>query len=306
MASTRDVLLAALDRWVGRELIDTELERKLRADVEELTARERARWSQYALAATGAVVLLIAAGAFVTWAWPDMGPAARVGVLVVAAVTVQVLGMALQGRERWVPPSYLMQTAGLGILLAAVAYSENAWSDGTPGAVAIGLIGLLFPTGTAVLSIRRGPVMPAVHAAAGFAFLGLFLDRTFPLDGDIVIWILDGVLVLALLVLGHQIRAGLGEEGSDWVLNAFAATLWVGLVLVLLTAAEPLDLEDAAVVPVNAWWLLLVAITLWGIHRAPPALQRSWFDLELGLTGQEMVSSTFRRWALPRWWGPSA
>jgi uncharacterized membrane protein len=283
MASTRGAVLAALERWEARGLVAPELARVLRAEVEESTAREGTRWVQYILAGTGAVVLLIASGTFVAWAWPTMVEEARVGVLIVAALTVKFLGMWLETRDRWIPASYLMQTAGLGVLLASVAYSEHAWENATPGAIAVAGAGLGVSLVTAWLSIRRNPIMPAVHAAFGYAFLGLFMSRGLSLHLDEIVWILDGVLVMSILLLMHQIRAGHGESRSEWALNAFVASVYAGLVLVLMTALGPLNLDDGAALATDLWWAITVALTLWGIHGAPPALQRTWYGRQLGL-----------------------
>jgi hypothetical protein len=276
-------VLAALDRWEARGLVAPELAHALRAEVEESTARAGTRWVQYIVAGTGAVVLLTAAGTFVAWAWPVMVEEARVMVLIVAALAVKFLGMWLERRDRWIPASYLMQTAGLGILLCAVAYSEHAWENASPGAMAVAGVGLGVPLVTAWLSIRRNPIMPAVHAAFGYAFLGLFMARGLGMHLDEIVWVLDGVLVVSVLLLVHQIRAGYGEPRSDWALNAFVASVYAGLILVLLTALAPLNLDDGAAVAADLWWVITVALTLWGIHRAPPALQRTWYGRQLGL-----------------------
>lgn len=283
MASTRSAVLAALDRWESRGLISLELAEALRGEVEASTAREGTRWAQYILAGTGAVVLLIASGTFVAWAWPVIVEEARVVALMVAGLAVKFLGIWLERTERWVPASYLMQTAGLGILLGAVAYSEHAWENASAGAVAVASVGLVVPLVTAWLSIRRNPIMPAVHAALGYAFLGLFLSRGLALDLNVIIWILDAVLVVSVLVLIHRIRGSHDSPTSEWALNAFVASLYAGLVLVLLTALAPLDLEDGAALAADLWWTITVALTLWGIHRAPPALQRTWYGRQLAL-----------------------
>lgn len=283
MASSRDILLAAIDRWRAAGLLTPEAADRLRTDVKDTTERERTRWSQFILAATAAIVSLTAAGVFLGWAWPAMEAGARASVLGGVGLALKALGVGLERRDRWVPASYLMQTAGLSIVLVAVAYSEEAWPDASAGAVVIGVAGLAIPLVTAWTAIRRNPVMPAVHVALGYAFFGLFLSRAFALAADDIIWVLDGILLLSVGVLLRMVRRDEGRDpGSEWALNAFAASVYAGLVLVFLTATGPLDLSDDAVFALDLWWLVVVTITLWAVHRAPPALQRSWYETQLG------------------------
>lgn len=282
MASSRDVVLGAVERWIRKGLVDAELGRALALEVEEASRRERTRWSQLILATTGAVVLITAAGVFLGWAWPALGVPTRVVVLVAVGIGMQLLGMRLEHRARWVVPSYLMQTGGLLIILLAVAYSEEAWPNASAGAVAISVVGLALPMVTAWLSVRRNPVMPAVHAALGYAFLALFLSRSADLDADAVVWVLDAVLLASVLVLLWKVRRDGGEGPSDWALNAFVASVYTGMVLAALTALGPLDMDDQAVFALDLWWVVAAALTLWGLHRAPPALQRSWYETQLG------------------------
>jgi hypothetical protein len=42
-------------------------------------------------------------------------------------------------------------------------------------------------------------------------------------------------------------------------------------------------MEERVVYPLNLWLLIIAALTLWGIHAAPPALQRAWYERQLGL-----------------------
>jgi hypothetical protein len=128
--------------------------------------------------------------------------------------------------------------------------------------------------------------MPAVHVAIGLSFLAVFLDRATPLDEDGIVWVLDGVLVLIGIALLTRLRRAHGPEDARdeaWALNAFVAAMYAGFVLVGLTAAGPFDLDDGTVWALDAWLLGMVGVTLWGIHRAPPALQREWFGLQLAL-----------------------
>lgn len=270
----------AIDRWEARGLVPPELAERLRQDVEEVSHEGTARMSQYVVAATGAVVLLIAAGVFTGWAWPLMGEEARASFLGVLGVAVYLWGARIEWSRRWVPASVLMQVAGLGLVLGTLLYSDRVWGRG-PASVVVGAIALVVPLVLAPRSFRRSVIMPAVHLCFGLAFLAVFLDRATGLDEDAIVWVLDGVLLFAA---GGLIRTIVGDpygERHPWALAAFVAALYAGFFLVLMTAVGPLGLDEASVVPLDLWLFLVVALTLWGIHRAPAGLRRDWFALQL-------------------------
>jgi hypothetical protein len=276
----------ALERWHESGLVTPAQAETLRAEAEAHGRGGGRRAFQYVLAATGGLVVLIAAAVLADWAWPRLGDPGRCFVLMAAGFVVHLLGLQLEHGERWRPAAYLMQTAGLLIVLFAFAYSERPWPDLTTPAVVIGIGALVLPLVLAYRSIGRDPFMPAVHVAIGLSFLAVFLDRATPLDEDGIVWVLDGVLVLiGIALLARLRRAGRSEDARDdaWALNAFVAAMYAGFVLVGLTAAGPFDLDDGTVWALDAWLLGMVALTLWGIHRAPPALQREWFGLQLAL-----------------------
>jgi hypothetical protein len=287
MARGRDAVHEAIRRWQDARLIDAPLAEALRTEVSGHETGAGRRWSQYILAATGALVTIIAAGVFLGWAWPELAASGRTVVLTVVGGGLIVLGLSMERRERWIPVAYLLQTAGLAVLLITAIYSREAWGDGSPGGAVAGALGLAAPivlaAGTTATG-RRNVVMPAVEAAFGYAFLFVFLQRAADLDADVTIWILDAVLILALALFAWRMRAA-ANSGLDasWELNAFAASLYAGMVLVLATAVGPLDLEDGAAFAVDFWLALIVALTLWGIHRAPPGLQRAWYDRQLAV-----------------------
>jgi hypothetical protein len=227
------------------------------------------------VAATGGTVLLIAAGVFLDWAWPLMGVGARSFLLGAAGVAVVVLGVSLEGRtRRWRPAAYLLQTSGMALLLTAFLYSEQAWADASAGGLFVGALSLAVPIVLAPRAMRRNVVMPAVHLAMGLAFLAVFLDRAVHLSGDAIVWVLDGVLAAALLVLARTLGKGDGLERHPWALNAFVTAMTAGFVLVATTALGPLDLSDQAVWPLNAWLALAAALAVRGIERGPDAVPR--------------------------------
>jgi hypothetical protein len=186
-------------------------------------------------------------------------------------------GQALEGHHGWVPASYAMQTAGLGLLLSAFIYSEQAWADVSPGGIAVGTLSFAVPIVLAPRAMRRDTVMPAVHLAVGLGFLAVFLDRATPLSADAIVWVLDAALLASAIVLVRLLSTDTSGERHAWALNAFVTALLAGFVLIAWTGTGPLDMEDHVVWPLDAWLLLVVALTHWGVHRAPPGLKQAWF-----------------------------
>lgn len=119
--------------------------------------------------------------------------------------------------------------------------------------------------------------MPAVHLAAGLAFLAVFLDRTTPLSGDEIVWVLDGVLALAIALLVSVLVKDPDGDRHPWALNAFVMAMGAGFVLVSITAFDTLAMSNDGFLALDAWLLLSVGLTLWGVHGAPPGLRREWF-----------------------------
>lgn len=271
---------AAIDRWEARGLVPTELAEQLRRDVEEASHAGTARWSQYVVAGTAAVVLLIAAGVFLEWAWPLMARPARATFLAALGVAIYLWGAHIEWSRRWLPASLLMQIAGLGLVLGAFIYVDRVWNQG-PASVVVGILALVVPLLLAPRAFRRSAVMPAVHLCFGLAFLAIFLDRATGLGPDAIVCVLDGVLVFAALGLVYTVRSDPYGERHPWALNAFVAAMYAGFILVLLTGIGPLALDEAAVVPLDLWLFLAVAMTLWGMHLAPVGLRRDWFGTQL-------------------------
>ena len=277
MSRDADALHAAIDRWERDGLIDGFVAATLRADVTKEASAGTRRLSQYVLAATGGAVLLIAAGVFVDWAWPLLGSGARSFLVAAAGVAVVVLGVSLEGRtQRWRPAAYLLQTSGLGLLLTAFIYSERAWADATDGGLVAGILSLIVPIVLAPRAMRRNVVMPAVHLAMGLAFLAVFLDRAVRLGGDEIVWVLDAVLVAAILVLARSLARDPMGERHPWAVNAFVMAMVAGFVLVTLTGLGPLSLREAAVWPLDVWLGMTAALAVWGLERGPESLRREW------------------------------
>jgi hypothetical protein len=274
--SRRDPLREAIDRWLAAGFIDELTAAKLRADVSRETGAETRRISQYLVAFTAGTVLIIAAGIFLDWAWPRMETGARSFLLAAAGVVALVFGTNLEGgARRWRPAAYVMQTSGLALLLWAFIYSEEAWPDESAGSLVVGVLALAVPIVLAPRAMRRNVVMPSVHLALGLVFLGVFLQRALSLSDDAMIWVLDAVLLGALLALARTLTRDGGLERHPWALNAFITAMTAGFVLITATVVGPLDLSEEAVWPLNVWLALGAALAIWGIERGPEAVPRS-------------------------------
>jgi hypothetical protein len=156
-------------------------------------------------------------------------------------------------------------------------HSEREWAAGTTQAIVVGVLALLTPLVSVLLSLDRRPVMPAVNAAASMVFIAVFLDRV-GLSGDAITWILDGILLIALGALALRLRRAHDPEGTARALSAFVASLFAGLVLVGLTLAGPLEADTLAPVAMDLWLCLIVGLALWGLHRSPLHLRRDWYE----------------------------
>lgn len=275
-------VFAAIRRWEDKTLVDGALADRLRAEVAESSAAGTQRLFQYVLAATAAVILLIASGVFLDWAWPRMTELLRSALLALAGLAVHLGGTRLEGRQRWLPAGYLMQTAGLVLLAVALAYSERAWADASAGGIAVGLVALAVPFALGIRTLRLNDVMPAIHFAMGLEFLVIFLDRATPLQDQSIIWIVDGVLLAAMVGVLMLLRRDQNLERHPWALNAFSVALYAGFVLVLFSA-EALNLGDDVVYALDAWLILTVSVTVYGIHWAPEGLRRETFGSQVAL-----------------------
>lgn len=275
-------VLSAIRRWEDRSLVDSALAERLRAEVAESSKAGTQRLFQYILATTGGIILVIAGGVFLDWAWPQMTEMIRTGVLAAIGLGIHLGGARLERNRRWFPAAILLQTAGLVLLAIALAYSERAWPDLSAGGIATGLVALSFPLVLGRRSLGRNKLMPAVHLAVGLQFVAVFLDRATPLSEHGVLWVLDGILLAAILGLVALLRSDMRRDQHPWALNAFVMALYAGFVLVVHTSSS-LGLQKDAVYAIDAWLFLTVAVTIYGIHWAPQHLRRSWFAAQLAL-----------------------
>lgn len=277
------IVLAAIRRWEEQGLVTSELAGRLRAEVQASSAALTRRLFQYVLAATGAVILVIAGGVFLDWAWPRMTEALRAGTLALGGVLAYAAGLPLERRRGWTPVAYLTESAGMVLVLIAMGYSERAWYDGSTGGRAVAVSGMLAPLLSAWRLRARTDVLPALHLAASLLFLGVALDRATFLDLAAVVWIMDGVLAAVFAALVYLLVRDPEGLRNRWALNAFTVALYAGFFLVFMTGGEALRMGDDAVYAIDAWLAVMAAVTVYGIHWAPPGLRRGWFALQLAL-----------------------
>ncbi|NJD09062.1 MAG: DUF2157 domain-containing protein, partial [Gemmatimonadetes bacterium] len=136
-----------LARWEESGLLGEELAGRLRAELAEHAERERVRFSRLLLAATAAVVLVIAAVTFTAWIWPDLGVGARCLVLGGLGLGLLVSGARLERAARR-EVGGLLQTTGLVLIARACGYSAERWEAGTPIGILTGALALLTGLGS--------------------------------------------------------------------------------------------------------------------------------------------------------------
>lgn len=267
MRGTSGPVYRALDRWVRKGLLTPLRAEALRKEVEEASRGETVQWTQFALAATGGAVLIIAGGTFLAWAWPAMDPGGQSLTLALVGLLVFGLGLVLLHRKRWPPVAYLLALAGPFLVLMAGAYSENAWADGSLGGVASGLAVLALSILCIALFLGRDDTLTALNSVLAFLFLFVFLDRVFGLEPETILWILDGVLVLGLAGLAG-LALKLSDPGaSEWPLATFTAFLWAGGVLLLFSGAVVWDMEEYAIIPLDLWLVTVAGLSVWGLQE---------------------------------------
>ena len=270
-----DQVQDAIGRWLEKDLITQGQADALSGEAATWSREAGSRKAQYALATAAAIVSIVAAATFLGWAWSALGRMGESLVLAAVGLVLQGLGIRLEARFRWRPVAYLLQVAGLGILLVAVAHSERAWADQTPLGALIGVLALATPLVMIPVTAQRNSFMPAAHTAFGYAFLYLFLDRALGMRWEEAIWILDLVLLVSLGFFALRFRRD--PEGSEWAVAALVAGLFAGMVLTLLTGLGPLDRGDDAILGLDLWYGIVVGLTLWAMHQPDPALRRPWY-----------------------------
>jgi len=213
------------------------------------------------------------------WAWPELGYAGQSVALGVIGAVVVALGLRLLGKLNLNPVAYLLLLSGPPLILMALAYSENAWPDRTPGGIVVGILSLVLPIGFLVATLRKDPVLAALQAAFSFLFLFLFLDRALGLGLESSLWVLDGVGLAGLAWLGFRLR---DPAGPPWVLNTFLAVLYASLLLAFLTGDILWNLEEFTIIPADVWLLTVAGISVWAMQENVPVhLQRDWFERQL-------------------------
>ncbi|MEJ2538536.1 MAG: DUF2157 domain-containing protein [Gemmatimonadota bacterium] len=272
----------ALKRWVDKGLVDPELAAALRDEAEVAHRADTRRWGQLLVAILGAIALVLAAGLFAERSWDTLTDGARTGLLLAVGGAAYLLGLAAHRRAGWEIPGTLIQAGGQAVILVGLTYSATIWDSGSPGAWATGLAALLILAVLAPVGLHEGVLMTAVQTAFSLLYLAVFLERAVGLEGDAIVWTLDGVVAVSILV--QLLLVGRWDaERQDRALMALATSLWAGLVLALVTGLGPMDASPSGVLGMDLWWALMVGLTLWGIHKAPGELRRDAYEVNLAL-----------------------
>lgn len=267
MSASSNDTVKAIDRWEGKGLLAHPLAATLRAEVAAEGWSESRRWSQYLLAATGGAVLLIAAGTFLAWVLPELGYAGQSVTLALAGAVILAAGVGITARSRWRAVAYILQVAGPVMMVMAVAWSENAWPDGSLPAVVAALVLLLAPAAAVLLAMKKDSLLVALQTPLLFLYLFEALDRALGLEPKAILWILDGLLVVALAISAFRLRK---PGGPGWLLGAFAAFLYASLVLLLFSGLIVWDMDRFAVIPLDIWLLTVGGLSVWGLQESVP------------------------------------
>lgn len=272
----------AIGRWTEKELVSPEQAAALRDEAAAEHLRSSRRWGQLLLGIIGGFALLMAAVMFVQRTWAALTGPTQTAIILFAGVLVYLLGVVVGGRIAWRYSGPLLQLGGLVVILLGTGYSIEVWAQGTAGALLIGLLALVVPAVTAARSIREGVAMTGAHTGVSFLFVGMFAHRTLGLEADGVVWVLDAVLVLAVVGSAFLVRSG-RPELVDRALAALGVSLWAGLALVALTGEGPLNLGEDAILPADLWLVVVAGVTLWAISRARSEAQLEAFEANLAL-----------------------
>lgn len=260
----------AIRRWRAKGLIDATLAARLSAEAAAASREEQQRQGEHALAAVGAAVLGIALIVFFAWAWPSLAEGARLAVLLGSGVLVFGAGTMVLDHTRWMAVGQGLHALGTLLLLGGFAYSEELWARASMPAQAIGLASVLTPLALARLGLSRHPNTSALATGVFFAFLYVGLSRATTWEPDTIIWTLDAAL-LALFAWLWLRTERLGRPLDPREVAVLTTALFAGFLFAALTAMGPLGMDRWAVLPVDAWLALLLALGFAGLaHDAPP------------------------------------
>lgn len=267
MSASANSTLTAIRRWEEKGLLPRSLGDVLRAEVQDAGRSEGQRWSQYLLAATGGAILIIAAGTFLAWIWPEMGFAGQSVTLAAAGAVLLALGIALTARDRWSGVAYLLQVVGPVVIAMAAAWSENAWPDRSSGGVGAAVVMLATTVLALVVAARKDSLLVALQVPLAFLFLYVVLDRGLGFDVKTCLWVLDALLVVALATTAFGLRR---PDGPGWLLGAFTSFLYAALALLLFSAIIVWNMHRMAVVPMDIWLLTVAGLSVWGMQEGVP------------------------------------
>lgn len=297
----------AVHRWTREGLIDEALATTLREEARSQHDADTLRVGQLLTAVAGAVALFLAGALFVSETWPSLSESARTTVLGAFSVVVWVGGRVVTGRERWSRIGEVLQVAGLALGVFALTYADNAWEGGTVGARAVGVIALAVPIVLGPLAWRGSVGLVAAHTAMSFVFAALFLDQALDLDFEAIVWVLDGLLAVALGLLWLRVRHR-WDRGVHRDLVAFTTGVWVGLVLIFFTGAGVLEWEENTIWALDVWWGGIVLLTFWAASKTVGEAERDVVESHMaacvllgtffiGFTGAEALDVAAEVWA---------
>jgi len=257
----------SIERWEAAGLLDAATAAGLRAELTAQSERARLRFSRLLLAATAAVVLVIAAGTFTAWIWPALGVGTRCLLIAGLGLLLLVAGARLERGPRR-EPGWLLQASGLVLIALACGYSGEQWANGSTVGVITGLASLLTGVLTFRYFVRSSAVMPAVSVLLGYVFAFVFLVRAFAEgSGDTLVWALDGLFVIEALLL---FRALSTRRAPRWAAGAAGVLLYFMPVLIAATVVGPLHGGGSDTAwPLDAWLAGVTALLLWLRARAP-------------------------------------
>lgn len=282
----------AIRRWQAKGLIDSSLARALSEENAATALVEQRREGEHTIDAVGAVVLFIGLVVFFVWAWPHLAETTRVFGLFGAGAALFAAGSLIAARTTMTPAGHALQAIGTVVLLGSYIYSEEAWQQATRPAQAVGLVSVITPFVLARLGLGRAPLTAAVAVAAGFTFLYTGLARATTSGPNPIIWTLDAALVALLAWLWFRTQR-LRRVLDPVEIAVLTIGLVVGLLFTLLTAIGPLGMERWAVLPLDAWVLLVLALGFAGLRLDSPPVPHAWLSQIIGGTALLSIGLAF-------------